>query len=86
MRVLDETCASDGTLRLANPQGLWALLVKLVRSRRNRVTVARLDAMSDHELYDIGLTRSDLHQVLSQSRFFDDPSTSLVRRTRRRGP
>lgn len=86
MRTIDEPCASDMPIQLAGTEGLWATFLRLIRSRRNRVKVARLDTMSDHELFDIGLTRSDLHSALNESRFFEDPSAGLVRRARRRGP
>lgn len=80
MRPMDETCASELTVRPAPFSGAWASFLRLIRSRRNRTKVARLENLSDHELYDIGLTRSNLRLTLHESRFFEDPSAGLVHR------
>ncbi|MBS3648436.1 DUF1127 domain-containing protein [Pseudaminobacter sp. 19-2017] len=58
------------------PNRGWAVVGKLYRTWRNRRDFHRLGAMSDSELKDIGLTRSDLH-VASSSPFGIDPTTRL---------
>jgi uncharacterized protein YjiS (DUF1127 family) len=52
------------------------IATKFYRTWRNRRDFYRLGAMTDAELKDIGLTRSDLH-VASTSPFGLDPTTRL---------
>ena len=54
----------------------WLAVANLYRAWRNRRDFYRLGAMSDSELKDIGLTRSDLY-VASTSPFGADPTTRL---------
>lgn len=78
MPAIDDPCTGD--LPVARASLLRVLgfrLAAAVRSRLNRRAVARLDTLSDAELYDIGLTRLDLRSALGQSRFFEDPSRRL---------
>ena len=52
------------------------VVAKLYRAWRNRRDFYRLGAMTDAELKDIGLSRSDLY-VVSTSPFGPDPTTRL---------
>lgn len=80
MRVIDDPCT--GELPVSRSPlwlSVWTAFVSVVRIRLNRRQVARLEHMSDAELFDIGLTRLDLHSALGESRFFEDPSRRLRR-------
>jgi uncharacterized protein YjiS (DUF1127 family) len=55
---------------------LLAALWNFARSMRNRREIYRLGEMSDVELADIGLRRTDLHVAL-RSPFGIDPTASL---------
>ena len=64
-------------LRVANAAvAAVNLLAKIFRAWRNRREIYRLGEMSDAQLSDIGLTRSDLH-VVWQSPFGVDPTEQL---------
>ncbi len=80
MRVIDDPCT--GALPVSRSSlwiSVWTAFVSVVRNRLNRRQVARLDHMTDAELFDIGLTRLDLHSALGESHFFEDPSRRLRR-------
>lgn len=82
MRVIDDPCTGDLPVgRSSLWLSIWTAFAVSIRNRFRRRQVARLEHMSDFELYDIGLTRSDLQSALGESRFFEDPSRRL-RRTR----
>lgn len=57
----------EANLRVAplpsKPSGLRALIAAFRTWRENRVARAELEMLSDRELADIGLNRSDLHRV-----------------------
>lgn len=63
---------------------LWAFLASRLRGRWNRAAIRRLDSFSDHELADIGLTRTDVRSALEGTRFFEDPSRRLATKVRGR--
>jgi uncharacterized protein YjiS (DUF1127 family) len=42
----------------------WTAVWQVVRNMVNRRALRKLEELSDHELKDIGLTRSDLYYVL----------------------
>lgn len=64
-------------LRVANAAvAVITLLAKTFRAWRNRREIYRLGEMSDAQLADIGLTRSDLH-VVWQTPFGIDPTEQL---------
>ncbi|HET7413796.1 MAG TPA: DUF1127 domain-containing protein [Pararhizobium sp.] len=56
-----------------------------LRALQNRREIGSLEEFSDYQLYDIGLTRADLHASMHEGRF-TDPSGYLteVARERRR--
>lgn len=62
---------------------LWAMLVSVYRAIRNRVEFNRLQDLDDHQLLDIGLTRSDVRQAAT-STFFEDPFLELRTTARNR--
>jgi uncharacterized protein YjiS (DUF1127 family) len=66
----------DGAARAVLIGRVKNALWNLVRSIRNRREIERLGAMSDAELADIGLRRTDLHVAL-RSPFGIDPTASL---------
>ncbi|MFZ1772702.1 MAG: DUF1127 domain-containing protein [Rhizobiaceae bacterium] len=55
---------------------LVAAVAKTVRAWKNRQQIYRLGEMSDQELSDIGLTRSDLY-LASEVSLFEDPTARL---------
>ncbi|HVW56554.1 MAG TPA: DUF1127 domain-containing protein [Rhizobiaceae bacterium] len=55
---------------------IWEAVSNFVRAIRNRREIYRLGTMSDVELADIGLRRTDLHVAL-RSPFGVDPTVSL---------
>jgi uncharacterized protein YjiS (DUF1127 family) len=63
----------DGALSLARAILLWP-----VRFYRARQELATLGALSDHELKDIGLLRTDLSDVTGLARD-EDPTLRLAR-------
>jgi uncharacterized protein YjiS (DUF1127 family) len=69
-------------------RGLFAsaagLVGRLYRVWHNRTAVAVLDAVSDHMLADIGLTRSDLRDALNEP-LWRDPTQLMSVRARRLG-
>jgi uncharacterized protein YjiS (DUF1127 family) len=73
--------ASSTETRVLDALGLVAraasTLTRLYRAYHNRCAVAALDAVSDHMLADIGLTRNDICDVLAEP-IWRDP-TSLMR-------
>ena len=62
---------------------LWATLVSVYRAIRNRVVLNRLQDLDDHQLLDIGLTRSEVRQAAT-STFFEDPFPQLRTSARNR--
>lgn len=57
----------------------------ILQARRNRRAIGSLEAFSDYQLYDIGLTRDDLRASLDDGPF-TDPSgylTQVAREERR---
>jgi len=63
--------------RAAN--ALWGALTWPARVSAARRTMSELARMSDYELRDIGLTRSDINDATALP-LGDDPSNLLVRR------
>lgn len=78
MRMLDALRAGSLPVATARPARFWASITRQIRNRMNRSAVLRLDGFTDHELADIGLTRSDVRSALEGSRFFEDPSRKLA--------
>ncbi|TAM99118.1 MAG: DUF1127 domain-containing protein [Rhizobiaceae bacterium] len=70
------TLPLDGVARVVLIGRVKNAFWNLVRSIRNRREIERLGAMSDAELADIGLRRTDLHVAL-RSPFGIDPTASL---------
>ncbi len=70
------TLPLDGAPRVVLIGRVKNALWNVVRSIRNRREIERLGAMSDAELADIGLRRTDLHVAL-RSPFGIDPTASL---------
>ncbi len=61
-------------------------LVKTVRrALRNRVAMTALNELEDHQLRDIGLTRSDVDIAVNRSRLLEDPYQLLPRKLRNQG-
>ncbi|TPW27395.1 DUF1127 domain-containing protein [Pararhizobium mangrovi] len=58
-------------------------VASILRARRNRRSVRRLETFDDHELADIGLRRDDLRAALAMGPL-GDPSDHLVEAARRR--
>jgi len=75
-----DTSLEEANLRVAlpasKPTGLRALIAAFHAWREKQVALAELDMMTDRELMDIGLTRSDVHRV-----FNDNYNEDLQRRT-----
>ena len=69
--------ASLGTF-LASGVVLTAGLTQMLNAWRNRRQLERLSNMGEHELRDIGLTRSDLVSA-SEARLSQDPTLVLAR-------
>jgi uncharacterized protein YjiS (DUF1127 family) len=69
--------------RSALPARLVNTVAALYRAWKNRREVYRLGELSDFELADIGLTRSDLHIAIS-SPFGTDPTALLRSRAQAR--
>ncbi len=49
----------------ARPHGLQALIAGFRAWREKQAVMAELDLMTDRELLDIGLSRSDVHRVFN---------------------
>jgi uncharacterized protein YjiS (DUF1127 family) len=64
---------------------LWRILTWPARVSAARRTMSELARMSDFELRDIGLTRSDINDATALP-LDDDPSSLLVRRRAWRAP
>ncbi len=58
-------------------RGLWAVAMRLTEARHRRRTLTELRALSDRELADIGLHRSEIGRV------FDRPATAVSPRPAR---
>ena len=63
-----------GLRAIARTLGRW-----LERRRAARVALQELSAMSDRELRDIGIARSDIERVAAQSSLGGVPSGPLIR-------
>ena len=71
-------------VRLASRAGAVALrLVELVRAYKNRRDIQSLAAFDDRMLRDIGLTRGDIRDAVSEP-LWRDPTSILVLRARER--
>lgn len=82
MSTLDHISPMSATFRPALARAAQ-VLATAYRAWKNRREIYRLGEMSDFELADIGLTRSDLHVAIS-SPFGTDPTTLLRNRVRER--
>ena len=71
------------TARPAVAARIAAAAANLYRTWKNRRAFCRLSEMTDAELADIGLTRSDLH-VADAVPFGSDPTAKLCRLARER--
>jgi uncharacterized protein YjiS (DUF1127 family) len=67
------------TLTSQAANALWRILTWPARVSAARRTMSELGRMSDFELRDIGLTRSDINDATALP-LGDDPSSLLVRR------
>ncbi len=67
------------TLASQAANALWRILTWPARVSAARRTMSELGRMSDYELRDIGLTRSDINDATALP-LSDDPSSLLVRR------
>ncbi len=67
------------TLTSQAANALWRILTWPARVSAARRTMSELGRMSDYELRDIGLTRSDINDATALP-LSDDPSSLLVRR------
>jgi uncharacterized protein YjiS (DUF1127 family) len=67
------------TLTSQAASALWRILTWPIRVGAARRTMSQLGRMSDYELRDIGLTRSDINDATALP-LSDDPSSLLVRR------
>ncbi|MFZ0604815.1 MAG: DUF1127 domain-containing protein [Roseiarcus sp.] len=67
------------TLTAQAANALWRILTWPTRVSAARRTMSQLGRMSDYELRDIGLTRSDINDATALP-LSDDPSSLLVRR------
>jgi uncharacterized protein YjiS (DUF1127 family) len=77
MTTLDHaTLPLAGTPRAVRFARVRQMVLNFVRALRNRREIYRLGMMTDTELADIGLTRSDLH-VAVRSPFGIDPTATL---------
>jgi uncharacterized protein YjiS (DUF1127 family) len=59
-------------------------LRSLLTALRNRHAVSRLTELDDSLLNDLGLSRAEVHEVLSLAGYADDPSSHLRRLARHR--
>ncbi len=62
---------------------LAGTVISLLRRLRNRNAIVSLAELSDSQLLDIGLTREDVHTVVTSS-FFADTGSDLARLSRMR--
>lgn len=83
MSTLEHVSPMSAASRPAVLTRLTYAAAAFYRAWRNRREVYRLGEMSDHELADIGLTRTDLHVAIS-SPFGADPTTLLRNRVQER--
>ena len=67
------------TLTSQAANALWRILTWPARVSAARRTMSELARMSEYELRDIGLTRSDINDATALP-LSDDPSSLLVRR------
>jgi uncharacterized protein YjiS (DUF1127 family) len=67
------------TLASQAANALWRILTWPARVSAARRTMSELARMSEYELRDIGLTRSDINDATALP-LSDDPSSLLVRR------
>lgn len=81
VQPMDSSCRSGA--RMIVLSRLMRVLATLYRKWKNRREVFRLGELSDRELADIGLTRSDLHVAIS-SPFGTDPTSWLATQARLR--
>lgn len=83
-RILDLDLALSSKAHVSRTEGLLVWLRNLGVALRNRLAANSLADLDDRLLNDVGLSRSDIDQVLRESRFADDPSQQLTRLARRR--
>lgn len=83
-RMIDLDLARPGQPLLARIASAWTALRSAHRAWRNRMSVGSLQDLDDHQLQDIGLSRSDVANALFTSTFFEDPSHQLMRTVARR--
>ena len=62
-----EEVAYRGPLPASKPTGLRALIAAFHAWREKQGAMAELDMMTDRELMDIGLNRSDVHRVFNHN-------------------
>ena len=81
MRMIDRRLEIDILATRRPASSLFARVrnaaYKLVRAWQNRRMVNRLNELDDHQLYDMGLCRSDVQDVRSAS-FFTDAGLHLT--------
>lgn len=87
MRMIDRRMEIDRVAARRPAPGLVArarlAVVKLVRAWRNRNAINRLSELDDRQLLDMGLSRSDIREVMTSS-FFSDPGLHLTIAARER--
>jgi uncharacterized protein YjiS (DUF1127 family) len=76
MSAYDFAASSGKVARQAAPKRVIRVAADLYRAWQNRRAFYRLGELSDLELADIGLTRSDLH-VAVDAPFGSDPTVRL---------
>lgn len=85
MRTTERTIYSSPAFSLEGLTATFTARVKSVlRGLQNRKAMTHLQALDDHHLRDLGLTRRDLEQALDNTRLMHDPFDALPRIARRR--
>jgi uncharacterized protein YjiS (DUF1127 family) len=83
-RILDLDLAMTSHTRPARVAGVLEWIWNLRTVLRNRLAANSLADLDDRLLNDVGLSRSDVTRVLSESGLADDPSQQFARLARRR--
>ena len=81
-RKMELQIVAPATLLETRWNKAFTLIAKLAHSITNRVRVNKLTEMTDQQLADIGLMRSDVRSALD-SGLLDDPSLHLARAAKR---
>ena len=83
-RMIDLDIAEPREALITRLLAATAHVKSVWRAIRNRRAANRLADLDDFQLTDIGLTRSDVQQILKSSGIADDPSQLLSRSARNR--